>query len=152
MKDYSCWLSCSILVFSWIAMSAFVCILCFFFKQKTAYEIRISDWSSDVCSSDLPDSRRPTELIPAAGLRFDGLRNIYRRDGFGSDFIAVAPPDAPADDVLSDERRVGIECVSSCISLCSPFHFKKLSSLLFLFFFLFSFSFIFFSFFFFFFF
>src|SRR3546814_10294983 len=36
----------------------FVCV--FFFKQKTAYEMRISDWSSDVCSSDLrglPDRR-----------------------------------------------------------------------------------------------
>src|SRR3546814_7794712 len=31
-------------------------MLFFFFKQKTAYEMRISDWSSDVCSSDLPDS------------------------------------------------------------------------------------------------
>src|SRR3546814_7861602 len=36
----------------------------FFFKQKTAYEMRISDWSSDVCSSDLPaiglhDRRQP---------------------------------------------------------------------------------------------
>src|SRR3546814_2978503 len=30
------------------------CDLLFFFKQKTAYEMRISDWSSDVCSSDLP--------------------------------------------------------------------------------------------------
>src|SRR3546814_6126412 len=29
-------------------------LLIFFFKQKTAYEMRISDWSSDVCSSDLP--------------------------------------------------------------------------------------------------
>src|SRR3546814_14938223 len=29
-------------------------IVCFFFKQKTSYEMRISDWSSDVCSSDLP--------------------------------------------------------------------------------------------------
>src|SRR3546814_6747110 len=29
---------------------------CFFFKQKTAYEMRISDWSSDVCSSDLATS------------------------------------------------------------------------------------------------
>src|SRR3546814_4079422 len=28
-------------------------VSCFFFKQKTAYEMRISDWSSDVCSSDL---------------------------------------------------------------------------------------------------
>src|SRR3546814_2894246 len=31
----------------------FVCLLLFFFKQKTAYDMRISDWSSDVCSSDL---------------------------------------------------------------------------------------------------
>src|SRR3546814_1812492 len=29
------------------------CMVLFFFKQKTAYEMRISDWSSDVCSSDL---------------------------------------------------------------------------------------------------
>src|SRR3546814_17481517 len=36
----------------------------FFFKQKTAYEMRISDWSSDVCSSDLPRSR----LIASHGL------------------------------------------------------------------------------------
>src|SRR3546814_1184886 len=39
----------------------------FFFKQKTAYEMRISDWSSDVCSSDLPDRHRrrdtPAPLI-----------------------------------------------------------------------------------------
>src|SRR3546814_6822155 len=33
----------------------------FFFKQKTAYEMRISDWSSDVCSSDLP-LHKPTDL------------------------------------------------------------------------------------------
>src|SRR3546814_1585063 len=32
-----------------------VVLYVFFFKQKTAYELRISDWSSDVCSSDLPD-------------------------------------------------------------------------------------------------
>src|SRR3546814_9279807 len=30
-----------------------ICLCFFFFKQKTAYEMRISDWSSDVCSSDL---------------------------------------------------------------------------------------------------
>src|SRR3546814_11338308 len=34
-------------------MCYFVCVCCFCFKQKTAYEMRISDWSSDVCSSDL---------------------------------------------------------------------------------------------------
>src|SRR3546814_3047424 len=35
-------------------------LCCFFFKQKTAYEMRISDWSSDVCSSDLPRLRPAT--------------------------------------------------------------------------------------------
>src|SRR3546814_1273971 len=34
-------------------------MLFFFFKQKTAYEMRISDWSSDVCSSDLADRQKP---------------------------------------------------------------------------------------------
>ena len=45
------------------------------------------------------DARAPAELIPAAGLRFRGLRNVYRRDGFGSDFVAVAPPHAAGNDV-----------------------------------------------------
>src|SRR3546814_5593693 len=40
--------------------------ICFFFKQKTAYEMRISDWSSDVCSSDLHASK-------AIGWGVDGL-------------------------------------------------------------------------------
>src|SRR3546814_2615639 len=38
-------------------MYYFGLVICFFFKQKTAYEMRISDWSSDVCSSDLLDSK-----------------------------------------------------------------------------------------------
>src|SRR3546814_8429056 len=37
---------CRVVCFVW-------CVFFFFFKQKTAYEMRISDWSSDVCSSDL---------------------------------------------------------------------------------------------------
>src|SRR3546814_5895956 len=48
-------------------------IFCFF-KQKTAYELRISDWSSDVCSSDLP-----CPLIPLGG---SSRGNLYGR-GFG---------------------------------------------------------------------
>src|SRR3546814_3560629 len=36
-----------------------ILLLVFFFKQKTAYEMRISDWSSDVCSSDLLPYERP---------------------------------------------------------------------------------------------
>src|SRR3546814_9357941 len=40
--------------------------VCFVFKQKTAYEMRISDWSSDVCSSDLP-ARAELEITVAFG-------------------------------------------------------------------------------------
>src|SRR3546814_9755076 len=42
----------------------------FFFKQKTAYEVRISDWSSDVCSSDLPGQIRQDtgDLFPRVSL------------------------------------------------------------------------------------
>src|SRR3546814_5133747 len=39
--------------FVYDAIYYFCCFFFFFFKQKTAYEMRISDWSSDVCSSDL---------------------------------------------------------------------------------------------------
>src|SRR3546814_11374133 len=45
-----------------------VCAVFFFFKQKTAYEMRISDWSSDVCSSDLLDTLLPTLPVHARAL------------------------------------------------------------------------------------
>src|SRR3546814_9737770 len=47
-------------------------LLVFFFKQKTAYEVRISDWSSDVCSSDLVTLRRRA--------RQHALREILRSE------------------------------------------------------------------------
>src|SRR3546814_9939721 len=40
------------------------CFVVFFFKQKTAYEMRISDWSSDVCSSDLTST--PPRAVPSS--------------------------------------------------------------------------------------
>src|SRR3546814_5829921 len=47
----------------------------FFFKQKTAYEMRISDWSSDVCSSDLLlPSGRPARWQPGGPRGARGLR------------------------------------------------------------------------------
>src|SRR3546814_19479410 len=46
-------------------LSAF-CFLVFFFKQQTAYELRISDWSSDVCSSDLPRTSAPNRSSRSA--------------------------------------------------------------------------------------
>src|SRR3546814_9655838 len=63
-----------------------ICILCkfvyfvfsfffFFFKQKTAYEMRISDWSSDVCSSDLDRQRRRLGRGRRSGLGRDRHRD-----------------------------------------------------------------------------
>src|SRR3546814_9718551 len=63
----------------------------FFFKQKTAYEMRISDWSSDVCSSDLgPSVYRDTVAPGATGLHhvaiiagdFDAALGHYTAQGF----------------------------------------------------------------------
>ena len=56
----------------------------FFFKQKTAYEIYQCDWSSDVCSSDLPSARRSSmmSLIRAKGNRLSrpGSISMQPRD------------------------------------------------------------------------
>src|SRR3546814_4901716 len=45
----------------------FFCMFFFFFKQKTAYEMRISDWSSDVCSSDLSDAAHGCRDVSRSG-------------------------------------------------------------------------------------
>src|SRR3546814_490347 len=50
VHSLQCWLKCACLWYVLIVVSLY---FFFFFKQKTAYEMRISDWSSDVCSSDL---------------------------------------------------------------------------------------------------
>src|SRR3546814_10390513 len=43
----------------WFSYTTLSLVVCFFFKQKTADEVRIGDWSSDVCSSDLTPSSSP---------------------------------------------------------------------------------------------
>src|SRR3546814_4755871 len=48
-----CWVWCQCVVVGSGGGRCRWCVVFFFFKQKTAYEMRISDWSSDVCSSDL---------------------------------------------------------------------------------------------------
>src|SRR3546814_13604013 len=100
--------------------------------------MRISDWSSDVCSSDLQDWRRswkpwlrgtllgfPIGALPAGGseeptfLSYTLERRLSRhREEFGHGAIeGVAGPEA-----RSEERRVGKECVSTCRSRWSPYH------------------------------
>src|SRR3546814_1313111 len=54
-------------------MVSALCV-CFFFKQKTAYEMRISDWSSDVCSSDLRQRRRADVAWSRVDCRAMGVR------------------------------------------------------------------------------
>src|SRR3546814_8316848 len=82
-----------------------------FFKQKTAYEMRISDWSSDVCASDLFGNAYAASAI--------------NQDGYPTGILSSI--DVSREGVVqakyrSEERRVGKECVSTCRSRWSPYH------------------------------
>src|SRR3546814_17859386 len=73
-------------------MFCYCCILFFFFKQKTAYEMRISDWSSDVCSSDLECRFPACWRTPALTARRRRLRNTKCRCGRTERPILLAWP------------------------------------------------------------
>src|SRR3546814_2427325 len=116
-----------------------MCVFCFFCcKQKTAYEMRISDWSSDVCSSDLGilyDTEAQTYLrevaiaqkyeVPtfAYAIGVGPLRDREERravrDGMNR-MAGITVREVGAK--RSEERRVGKECVSTCSSRWSPYH------------------------------
>src|SRR3546814_2282262 len=110
-------------------MCLFSCSV-FFFKQKTAYEMRISDWSSDVCSSDLD---------PGQDADGDGVNNDTDNcpdddnpgqedsdnDDIGDVCDTVEGDCDNGENDRSEERRVGKECVSTCRSRWSPYHYKK---------------------------
>src|SRR3546814_4523911 len=97
-----------------VVLTRYGCFVFFFFKQKTAYEMRISDWSSDVCSSDLETDQSPVMwwfvLLVLVFLSLPAFLMI--------------PLSFSADSGLSrsEERRVGKECVSTCRSRWSPYH------------------------------
>src|SRR3546814_2341256 len=105
-------------------------LVVFFLKQKTAYEMRISDWSSDVCSSDLAltgvigrdkVASQDEAIVFVLGnvcvhcifnrLVTGSAKERCRRSNFNHGFWR-----------RSDERRVGKECVSTCRSRWSPYH------------------------------
>src|SRR3546814_1710675 len=96
----------------------------FFFKQKTAYEMRISDWSSDVCSSDLA----PWNMAVHADDSQTAVVRISRhcRSGNTAPHQPAWRGDSRGDLAgpggRSEERRVGKECVSTCRSRWSPYH------------------------------
>src|SRR3546814_5614420 len=120
----------------------------FFFKQRTAYDMRISDWSSDVCSSDLTftgsddalpyptDGRDPSDIdVTERIYALYGLANFESQAGsvpFSGNIglrwvktditsIGYRQPYVITIDPRSEERRVGKECVSTCRSRWSPY-------------------------------
>src|SRR3546814_1236375 len=104
-----------------------VYLLVFFFKQKTAYEVRISDWSSDVCSSDL--LYKQNLLSTSLGGFFVGTDGrLYEKTRDVEDPVNLTGLFGYLDTLSrwrSEERRVGKECVSTCRSRRSPNHSKK---------------------------
>src|SRR3546814_16552923 len=100
--------------------------------------MRISDWSSDVCSSDLPFRDDELPLIEAEMRRIIAADKVLRREVWdrdaliarwqkdGESFKAEWAAELPAGEEISvyrsEERRVGKECVSTCRSRWSPTH------------------------------
>src|SRR3546814_7541230 len=76
----------------------FVFVSFFFFKQKTAYEMRISDWSSDVCSSDLDHG--VTSLAPADSWQ-DALGTASSESGGGTAMVVLPLDHGFASDAIS---------------------------------------------------
>src|SRR3546814_8658844 len=98
MYDFSC---------SVYSVDCMMCVLVdccffFFFKQKTAYEMRISDWSSDVCSSDLPHVGllHPDFHALHVGNRLDRLLRRVKA-------ARTAVIEGKADESLALQRQIG---------------------------------------------
>src|SRR3546814_10278639 len=95
-----------------------VCLL-FFVKQNTTYELRISDWTSDVCSSYLSSGTAFTETVSLAALAANSFATTASVGSttsqlafFAFSRIALAVP-AMSCSQSSDELSVGNACVST---------------------------------------
>src|SRR3546814_10682032 len=92
------------------------------FKQKTANEMRISDWSSDVCSSDLTHVDYYF-VRPNTSARPGAVPTLIT--GYGAFGITLTPSylgRSFGGQARSEERRVGKECGSPCRSRWTPSH------------------------------
>src|SRR3546814_1856446 len=88
-----------------------------FVKQKTAYEMRISDWSSDVCSSDLRRANPRIHRAIVEGLHHSGTIGKSRALAAtvcGNNMPFLKDHRLWRDRDRSEERRVGTGCVSQC--------------------------------------
>src|SRR3546814_18431741 len=107
----------------------------FFFKQKTAYEMRISDWSSDGALPISDGFIRPASSNSSYALATDdwfGMVNIRIQRPSTRSVLIVLKLCEPAQTCItanvrpsSEERRVGQECVSTCRYRWSSTHTKK---------------------------
>src|SRR3546814_17843992 len=116
---------------------------CLFLKQKTAYELRISDWSSDVCSSDLQPLSHGADLVIYSLTKYAGGHSDLVAGGvLGSNALintirlmrntigTILDPHSAwmllrslvTLELRSEERRVGKEGVSTCRSWWWPMH------------------------------
>src|SRR3546814_2296573 len=101
-----------------IACESVGVLLFFFFKQKTAYEMRISDWSSDVCSSDLHDRRQQlacAQMPPrkAEATELQGVAQPGCRSARGADCSKVLGIEA----IVSLHRRLAVGQSKQCGAL-----------------------------------
>src|SRR3546814_7208041 len=98
------------------------------YKQKTAYEMRISDWSSYVCSSDLAVAMTLDNLFGfGSSARYADVSGGSASVGFSANggiitLLAMLALLLPSLAVRSEERRVVKECVSTCRSRWSSYH------------------------------
>src|SRR3546814_18219673 len=97
----------------------------YFFKKKTSYEMRISDWRSDVCSSDLAGEERQHD---GGHDEMDGPAGHGRPSRPSTWSVPVSPRDArrtTRNSARSEERRVGKEWGSTCRTRGTPYHQKE---------------------------
>src|SRR3546814_7032578 len=99
-------------------------MFCFCFKQKTAYEMRISDWSSDVCSSDLGTYIAILGGTIAGGLiaphhAIVGIVAVAVVGRLTASLVPPAPPEAEARDLVIDHNvfRSSWQIVSSTMPI-----------------------------------
>src|SRR3546814_7100959 len=107
-----------------IMMSVIIYLSFFFFKHKTAYEMRISDWSSDVCSSDLMCRRHYEEgderVLPRTIASFEAFENAMSLDiAMGGStntvlHLLAAAHEAGVDFTMEDIDRLSrrVPCLS----------------------------------------
>src|SRR3546814_4198712 len=131
-----------------VVLGVLVVFIFFFFKQKTAYEMRISDWSSDVCSSDLGrqprqhggglgtlqrDERTVGQLaqpdialevllqVGDVGLLAARIHHQEQPVALVGDHEIVEDAAAVVGEERSEERSVGKACVITCRTRCLPY-------------------------------